>query len=183
MITNCIITYLAMVGGFTTGITPGVDQIQILNSCTQYVPTEAYKYADLYYEFYDQENIETAIKITYCESRFKKDAYRSQDDDSGLKQFIPSTWNWIAEENNLPKFDEYVILRHGRPYTKQEVSKSSYGFEQIKAQYSPYYNLLFGSILAEDTYSKVTWRDWDSSKWCWGDKDMFNNILRRENAG
>lgn len=182
MINFCIVTYLAMVSSFSVGKTPGVDEIQILNNCVNYVPHEAYIYADLYYEFYDLENISTAVKITYCESRFNKRAYRKEDRDSGLKQFIPSTWNWIAEMNDLPKFDEYVILRHGRPYTKQEVSKTDYGFKQIKAQYSAYYNLLFGSILAEDTYSNTTWRDWNSSKDCWGDDNTFYEIYRKENG-
>ena len=32
----------------------------------------------------------------------------------------------------------------------------------------------------EDTYSKVRWRDWNSSKWCWEDTKKWNRLWRSE---
>jgi len=36
------------------------------------------------------------------------------------------------------------------------------------------------SILAEDTYSKVTFRDWNSSKWCWENPSYYEKRWRDE---
>ena len=65
---------------------------------------------------FEVENLEIAVRIGWCESRGKGTAYRKEDNDSGVMQFIPSTWNWIAEKNDLPRWDEWIILKYGQPY-------------------------------------------------------------------
>ena len=96
-------------------------------------------------------------------------------------QFVPWTWNWVAETYDLPMWDEWVILRWGRPYDfKGKTYRTNMGFEQIRVQYSPYYNILFASILAEDIYGRTQWRDWNSSKWCWEDVDKWERKWKAE---
>ena len=123
----------------------------------------------------------TAYKIMWCESRGEEDAFRTKEGnyDSGLFQFIESTWNWVAEKHDLPRWDEWVILYNGQPYTGP-TSRSSLGFEQTKVQFTPYYNVLAASLLAQDTYSRVRWTDWNSSKWCWGTDSKFMKNVRRD---
>ena len=50
----------------------------------------------------------------------------------------------------------------------------------MKVQYTPYYNILFASILAEDIYGRTQWRDWNSSKWCWENADDWEKKWRKE---
>ena len=69
------------------------------------------EYLPYYVEFFEVENLEIAVRIGWCESRGKSTAYRKEDNDSGVMQFIPSTWNWIAEKNDLPRWDEWIILK------------------------------------------------------------------------
>lgn len=182
MITSCII-FLA---SFSTPevSTPVINETQYIQeyiSCSRYVPKSMHQHADLYYEFFEKENISTAIRIGWCESRGKETAYRDDNGDSGLMQFVSWTWNWIAEEHDLPMWDEWVILKNGRPYTENKVSKSDIGFEQIQVQFSPYYNIYFASILAQDMYGRTQWRDWKSSKFCWGNPKKFQNKWTNEN--
>jgi hypothetical protein len=94
-------------------------------------------------------------------------------------QFVPWTWNWVAEEYDLPRWNEWVILYHGQPYTGP-TSKTDFGFEFKKVQFSPYYNILFASILAEDIYGKTQWRDWSSSEWCWSDVIEWEKKWKKE---
>ena len=137
------------------------------------------KYSEYYLEFFDFENIDTAVRIGWCESRGKDTAYRDDNSDSGVMQFVPWTWNWVAEEYDLPRWNEWVILRYGRPY-EGPTSKSNMGFEQTKVQFTPYYNIMFASILAEDIYGRTQWRDWNSSKWCWEDEKDWERRWKRE---
>jgi len=141
----------------------------------------AQEHIDMLIQHFDEENLGTAYKIMWCESRGEEDALRTAEgnDDSGLFQFIESTWNWVAEKHDLPRWDEWVILRHGQPY-EGPTSKSSIGFEQTKVQFTPYYNILAASLLAQDTYSRVRWTDWNSSKWCWETDSKFMKNVRRD---
>ena len=147
--------------------------------CRQEIPASMREHSEYYLEFFDFENIDTAVRIGWCESRGKDTAYRDDNSDSGVMQFVPWTWNWVAEEYDLPRWNEWVILRYGRPY-EGPTSKSSHGFEQTKVQFTPYYNIMFASILAEDIYGRTQWRDWNSSKWCWEDEKDWERRWKRE---
>ena len=78
--------------------------------CRQEIPASMRKYSDLYLEFFDFENIDTAVRIGWCESRGKDTAYRDDNSDSGVMQFVPWTWNWVAEEYDLPRWNEWVTV-------------------------------------------------------------------------
>ena len=145
------------------------------------MPTSMVKHIPYYVEFYDEENLYTAFRIGWCESRGKSNAYRNDNKDSGVMQFIPNTWNWVAEKYDMPKFNEWVILRFGRPFNENKTYATDFGFEHVPVQYSAYYNIKASSHLAEDIYAKVRWRDWNSSKWCWGDEKKWEAMWRREN--
>lgn len=169
MITECMI--------FLASVLPmGFDESKVINShlqCNKYVPEVMQQYADLYVEHFDKENIDTAVRIGWCESRGKQSAYRDDNGDSGVMQFVSWTWNWVAERYDLPMWNDWVIMKDGRPYEEEKVSRTSMGFEQTKVQFTPYYNIMFASILAEDIYGRTQWRDWSSSEWCWGDKKKW----------
>ena len=147
--------------------------------CRREIPESMRQYSEYYLEFFDFENIDTAVRIGWCESRGKDTAYRDDNSDSGVMQFVPWTWNWVAEEYDLPRWNEWVILRYGRPY-EGPTSKSNMGFEQTKVQFTPYYNIMFASILAEDIYGRTQWRDWNSSKWCWEDEKDWERRWKKE---
>ena len=174
MTTECII-FLASFG--VPDATNSLHQenyfIDNIHQCNEYVPQKLQEHASLYYEFFDEENIDTAIRISWCASRGKVAAHRTDIGDTGLMQFVSWTWNWVAEEYDLPMWDEWVIMRWGRPYTDEKTHPHNIGFEQTRVQYTPYYNIMFGSILAEDIYNRTQWRDWNSSKWCWGNEKKW----------
>lgn len=183
MITECII-FLASFGVSAELNSPIQDSYYIDNyfNCVETVPRTMWKYADLYYEFYDEENIDTAIRIGWCESRGKESAVRTAEGnyDTGVMQFVSWTWNWLADNNYVPYWNEWVILKHDRPYTSETVSKTSMGFSQVQAQKSAYWNIYASSVLAEDIYGRTQWRDWRSSQWCWGDETYFHEKWRNE---
>lgn len=147
--------------------------------CREEIPQKMKQYSSLYLQHFDFENIDTAVRIGWCESRGKDTAYRDDNSDSGVMQFVPWTWNWVAEEYDLPRWNEWVILYHGQPYTGP-TSKTNFGFEFKKVQFTPYYNILFASILAEDIYSRTQWRDWSSSEWCWSDVVKWEKKWKKE---
>ena len=139
MIAECII-FLATLGSLEV---PN-DSYYIENqmACNQSVPKSMQKHAELIYEFFDEESFDEVVRIGWCESRGKITAYRDDNGDSGVMQFVSWTWNWVAEEYDLPMWDEWVIMRWGRPYTENKTYKHNIGFEQTKVQFTPYYNLL-----------------------------------------
>ena len=170
MITECII-FLASV------IPMGVDESKIIGqhlNCNDHVPQSMQEHASLYVEHFNKDNINTAVRIGWCESRGKVDAYRSDNGDTGLMQFVSWTWNWVAEKYELPEWDTWVVTRYGRPYTGKTL-KTDIGFSFDRVQYVPYYNIMFASLLAEDIYGKTQWRDWSSSEWCWEDEEKWRN--------
>ena len=177
MITSCLI----LLASFSSGeIAPSTDNFEELSNCIDSVPITMIEYLPYYVEFFEVENLEIAVRIGWCESRGKGTAYRKEDNDSGVMQFIPSTWNWIAEKNDLPRWDEWIILKYGQPYFGSLIKVEDEGMSAKKVQFVPYYNIMMASILAEDTYSKTRWRDWNSSKWCWGDKAFYEKKWRAE---
>ena len=178
MIASCII-FLAT---FSSMDMPDDYYISEYMNCKDNVPQSMYQYSDLFYRFFDEENIETAVKIGWCESRGKQFAFRKSAHDSGVMQFVSWTWNWVAEEYDLPLWNTWVITRHGEPYTEEKVYTTDIGFEHLPVQFSPYYNIQMASILAEDIYNRTQWRDWNSSKWCWEDTEQWKERWKRENA-
>ena len=179
MITECII-FLASFGTPEGTLSAENYYIDQKKQCDISVPAPLQKQAGLFYEFFDEENIDTAIRISWCESRGKTNAYRDDNGDTGLMQFVYWTWNWVAEEYDLPMWDEWVIMRWGRPYTEEKTYPHNIGFEHTRVQYSPYYNVMFASLLAEDIYGKTQWKDWSSSEWCWEDEKKWRKSWLRE---
>ena len=177
MIASCMI-FLASFG-VSTELSP--NNLYRVQTCLDNMPTSMVKHIPYYVEFYDEENLYTAFRIGWCESRGKSNAYRNDNKDSGVMQFIPNTWNWVAEKYDMPKFNEWVILRFGRPFNENKTYATDFGFEHVPVQYSAYYNIKASSHLAEDIYAKVRWRDRNSSKWCWGDEKKWEAMWRREN--
>ena len=169
MIAECII-FLATLGSLEV---PN-DSYYIENqmACNQSVPKSMQKHAEFIYEFFDEESFDEVVRIGWCESRGKITAYRNDNGDSGVMQFVSWTWNWVAEEYDLPRWDTWVVLRYGRPYTST-TSKSDIGFTFSKVQFTQYYNIMFASLLAEDIYGKTQWKDWSSSQFCWGNEDVW----------
>ena len=106
--------------------------------CNEEVPQSMQQYANLYLEHFDFENIDIAVRIGWCESRGKSNAYRSDNKDSGVMQFVPWTWNWVAELYDLPEWDEWIVMYKGRPYTEEKTSRNPVGFSFQKVQYIPY---------------------------------------------
>lgn len=151
-----------------------IDQYRF---CDKIITREIRDHSDVLIEFFghDNDELSTAIKVVWCESRGNPKALRTAEGnyDTGLFQFVSWTWNWVAEKYDLPMWNDWVIMKDGRPYEEQKVSRTSMGFEQTKVQFTPYYNIMFASILAEDIYGRTQWRDWSSSEWCWGDKKKW----------
>lgn len=168
----------------------GVDEKAIIDQymqCDDHVPKSMQQHADLYVEFFDKENIDTAVRIGWCESRGKENAVRTAEGnyDSGVMQFVSWTWNWVHDKfpNEIPHWNKWIVMYNGRPYTENKVSKSSLGFTIQQAQKTAYYNIKASSYLAQHIYSKVRWTDWNSSKWCWGNKAKWNKLWKAEESG
>ena len=177
MIAECII-FLATLGSLEA---PSDDyMIEQQMSCNQSVPKLMQNQAEFIYEFFDESSYDEVVRIGWCESRGKTSAYRSDNGDSGVMQFVSWTWNWVAEKYELPMWDEWVIMYNDRPYTENRVSTTSMGFSQERVQFTPYYNLLFASLLAEDIYGRTQWRDWSSSEWCWGNEKKWEKKWKSE---
>ena len=101
MIAECII-FLATFGSPNMP----VDDTTVINqylSCQTSVPKSMQQYASLYYEHFDVDNIDTAIRIGWCESRGKATAYRTDNKDTGVMQFVPWTWNCLLYTSPSPR--------------------------------------------------------------------------------
>lgn len=180
MIAECLIflaTALPQNGLMTS------DYVQEYKWCDTVVSRNVRNHSELLMEFFEEpEQLNTAIKVVWCESRGNTNAVRTLEgnNDSGLFQFVPWTWNWVAETYDLPKWNEWVILKDNRPYTEKKVSKTSIGFKTVKVQHSEYYNIMFASLLSQDIYSESRWTDWNASKWCWESDAKYITRVRRE---
>ena len=131
MIVECMI--------FLSSVIPmGIDENKIIGqylNCNDHVPKSMQEHASLYVEHFDKENIDTAVRIGWCESRGKVDAYRSDNGDTGLMQFVSWTWNWVAERYELPEWDTWVVTRYGKPYTgKTSKTDIGFSFDRVKKQ-------------------------------------------------
>jgi len=177
MITSCILLIASFGQGDTQLSTTNLNEI---TGCLDNIPTNMVQHLPEYIEHFDEENLYTALRIGWCESRGKSSAYRKSADDSGVMQFIPSTWDWVAAKHNMPKWDEWIILRYGQPYFGSLLDINEEGLSARRVQFVPYYNIQMASLLAEDTYSKLTWKDWNASKFCWGNAKKWEKKWRSE---
>lgn len=168
-----------------TGIVENYETLNKVQLCTDKIPNSMIEHVDLYVEHFDKENLYTAMRIGWCESRGRETAIRTAEGnfDSGVMQFVSWTWNWIAEMNGIAVWDSEILLYDGVPIEMHPKETYKYDlelFEFRKVQLVPYYNIKMASLLAEDTYSKVRWKDWNSSKWCWENPAKFERKWREE---
>jgi hypothetical protein len=161
MITNCVLMYAALMSNFSLGITPEISDLDQLSYCQNNLPNNTLQYSTLLVANFKEKNIETAVKVMFCESRLKPKAYRWQANDSGLFQVIPKTWGWVKSKYDVPYWD-YPI---GNSY----------------AQFIPKYNIEVAALLVQEMHSRDDyWIPWSSSKFCWGDNDRFEKTWRKE---
>ena len=85
MIAECII-FLATLG---SGDMP-TDNYLIENhfNCMDSVPANMQDHAEFIYEFFDESSYDEVVRIGWCESRGKTTAYRNDNGDSGVMQFV-----------------------------------------------------------------------------------------------
>ena len=153
--------YAALMSNFSVGITPEISDLEQITYCQNNLPANTLQYSTLLVNNFKEKNIETAVKVMFCESRMKAKAYRWQADDSGLFQVIPRTWGWVKSKYNVPYWD-YPI---GNSY----------------AQFIPKYNIEVAALLVQEMHARDDyWKPWNSSKWCWEDNNKFENIWRSE---
>jgi len=161
MIKACILLYAALVSNFSVGITPTTSDLDNLSECYESLPGKCLAYSTLLVEHFDHGNLETAFKIMWCESRGLPNAYRWQDEDSGLFQFIPRTYGWVKDNSDLPHWD-YPI---GNTY----------------AQFIPENNIKAAAILVQDLHSySPYWKPFKSSKDCWKNTKTFLKLVELE---
>jgi hypothetical protein len=153
--------YAALMSNFSLGITPEISDLDQLSYCQNNLPNNTLQYSTLLVANFKEKNIETAVKVMFCESRLKPKAYRWQANDSGLFQVIPKTWGWVKSKYDVPYWD-YPI---GNSY----------------AQFIPKYNIEVAALLVQEMHSRDDyWIPWSSSKFCWGDNDRFEKTWRKE---
>ena len=179
MVTSCII-FLASFGTPEMPFTETSEEILSVKECTTLIPSSMIEFLPYYVEFYDEKHLYKAVRIGWCESRGKQSAYRKEDSDSGVMQFIPRTWNWVAQKFDMPLWDEKILTYYDVPYEFVDSYPDIKGFKFQKAQFVPYYNIKMSSHLAEDIYTKKDFRDWNSSKWCWGNPKYYEKRWRDE---
>tara|TARA_B100000579_G_scaffold437897_1_gene469756 strand:+ start:1057 stop:1599 length:543 start_codon:yes stop_codon:yes gene_type:complete len=159
---------------------PTIQEIREVKQCMDSFPKNMADHTQYYIMHFDEENLYTAFRIGWCESRGKSNAFRSEDNDSGVMQFIPNTWKWMVELHGIPEWGEWVITRFGMPWVSNKTAMTNFGFEFQPVQYSAYWNIYAASLLAEDTYSSTRWTDWSSSEWCWGDAEKWELMWRSQ---
>ncbi len=161
MITNCIVIYAAFVSSFGNGADPTINDMNNIIYCNNNLPANTLQYSTLLVDNFKEKNIKTAVKVMFCESRMKADAYRWQDQDSGLFQVIPKTWGWVKQKYNIPYWD--------------------YPINNTYAQLIPKHNIEVAALLVQEMHSRDDyWKPWSSSEPCWGNDLTFENIWRTE---
>jgi len=132
-----------------------------LSECYTALPGKCLSYSTLLVENFDEDNLETAFKIMWCESRGLPNAYRWQDQDSGLFQFIPRTYGCVVDNSDLPYWDYHI--------------NKSY------AQFIPSVNIKAAAILVEDLHSySPYWKPFSSSQKCWENTKTFLKLVELE---
>lgn len=161
MIKTCILLYALIINNLGLGIEPQKDDLLDFANCLNNLPSKCLAYSNLLIENFDEENLDTAFKIMWCESRGNKNAYRYDNQDSGLYQFIPRTYGWVVDNTDLPYWD-YPI-------------KNSY------AQFIPEINIRAAAVLVQDLHSySPYWKPFSSSSWCWENTEKFLKLVSKE---
>ena len=83
MIKSCVLIYALIINSFSVGEIPADQNFLDLINCIKVLPTECLSYSNLLIENFEEDNLETAFKIMWCESRGNAKAYRYEDNDSG----------------------------------------------------------------------------------------------------
>jgi len=161
LIKACILLYATLISNFSVGIEPTVKDISSLNNCLNDLPGKCLTYSTLLVENFDEENLEIAFKVMWCESRGKPNAYRYDNQDSGLYQFIPRTYGWVVDNSDLPYWD--------------------YPINNSYAQFIPSVNIKAAAILVEDLHSyNPYWKPFSSSQKCWENTKTFLKLVELE---
>ena len=93
-----MLTQILLVCSVVTPLTPEIidnykecrSRNEIIISMQEYIP--------LFSQYFKKEDLETALRISWCESRGKSTAVGINKDgskDVGLWQFNDNTWNWL----------------------------------------------------------------------------------------
>ncbi|QDP60656.1 MAG: hypothetical protein Unbinned1469contig1000_35 [Prokaryotic dsDNA virus sp.] len=172
MIVECLIFF----SSFTDPNTQDFDKAA---ECFNHLPSSVIEYSDHYLNYFYPKNQERAVKVSWCESRGKTYALNKGNSDSGLFQVIPRTWDWVAEEYNLPKFDTEVLTFNGMPVNHLDLETRKILlfwfpnlYELTKVQFIPHYNFLISSIIVQDIHSRDDyWKAWTPSIDCWSSND------------
>ena len=161
MIKACVLLYALIINNFSVGIPPTIEQLDDLKKCYEDLPGNCLTYSPLLVEHFYEDNLETAFKIMWCESRGLPNAYRWQDQDSGLYQFIPRTYGWVVQNSDLPYWD--------------------YPIYDTYAQFIPEVNIKAAAILVQDLHSyQPYWKPFSSSENCWKDTTTFLKLVELE---
>ena len=161
MIKACILLYATLISNFSLGLDPTVNEMSSLNNCINNLPGKCLTYSTLLVENFDQDNLEIAFKVMWCESRGNTNAYRYDNQDSGLYQFIPRTYGWVVDNSDLPYWD--------------------YPINNSYAQFIPSVNIKAAAILVEDLHSySPYWKPFSSSQKCWENTKTFLKLVKLE---
>ncbi len=163
MISQCVIAYTLLANLFSTSIQAPMATLQLLQDCGEYLPQESIEYCPLLVENFEIEDIETVVKIIWCESRFDNKAFSGSYDyaDSGLFQTTWISWGWVKSKYNIPYWD-YPDL--------------AYGY----VQYNPEINMRVASHLLYDMNSYKNFNHWNASKYCWSDTNSWLKLMKAE---
>ncbi len=191
MITSCLI--------FLASLTPNAENseyyeefeiIRRVHECTEIIPSSMIEHADELVEYFEPSNLYTAMRISWCESRGKEEAYRKEDNDSGLFQFIPNTWKWVRQYApfDLPEWDEFWLVVNDKPvvtvidFFKYDLKYDEYDIVEVKkAQFIADFNVMAAAYLSQGMHNySPYWKDWNSSKWCWESPTYFEKRWRQE---